>query len=179
MRFVVLGRGLFYCIFMVLANPALADATRDALAEIAKCADLPDSAERLKCFDTAMPRARSALATTEQPAKEKSFLEWFGFSSSKPVQKAEEFGKPAPPPTAGEVTEITATVIEFAKTARGKAVFILDNGHVWRQLDADDSIVRESQSGGPMKVTIGTGVMGSYNLTIEGRNGLIKVIRLK
>jgi hypothetical protein len=30
-----------------------------------------------------------------------------------------------------------------------------------------------------MKVTIETGAVGSYNLTIEGRNGLIKVSRLK
>ena len=30
-----------------------------------------------------------------------------------------------------------------------------------------------------MKVTVETGWLGSYNLTIEGRNGLIKVTRLK
>jgi hypothetical protein len=30
-----------------------------------------------------------------------------------------------------------------------------------------------------MKVTIENGFLGSYNLTIEGRHGLIKVTRLK
>jgi hypothetical protein len=30
-----------------------------------------------------------------------------------------------------------------------------------------------------MKVTIETGFLGSYNLTIEDRNGLVKVSRLK
>ena len=30
-----------------------------------------------------------------------------------------------------------------------------------------------------MKVTIERGWLGSYNLTIEGRNGLIKVFRIK
>ncbi len=30
-----------------------------------------------------------------------------------------------------------------------------------------------------MKVTVERGALGSYNLTIAGRNGLIKVTRLK
>jgi len=30
-----------------------------------------------------------------------------------------------------------------------------------------------------MKVTIATGIFNSYDLTVEGRNGLIKVRRLK
>ena len=33
--------------------------------------------------------------------------------------------------------------------------------------------------GAKMKVTIATGIFGSYNLTIEGRKDLIKVNRLK
>ncbi len=56
---------------------------------------------------------------------------------SRHCAKPEEFGKPAPEPGPRRITEITATVIEFAKTARGKAIFILDNGQIWRQLDAD------------------------------------------
>jgi hypothetical protein len=70
-------------------------------------------------------------------------------------------------------------VLEFAKTARGKAVFILQNGQVWRQLDADSTDVLAPPPGKPMKVTIELGFLESYNLTIEGRNALIKVTRLK
>src|SRR5215471_18308333 len=102
----------------VASGSAYADATRDALAELAKCADIADSTLRLKCFDDAMPRAKSALAAPA-PAPEapsKSFLEWFGFSRPPPpVTKPEEFGKPPPQP-AGELNEITSNVLEFAKT---------------------------------------------------------------
>jgi hypothetical protein len=159
-----------------------ADPAQEALSEIVRCAGIADSGERLKCFDAAAPRAKSALA--EQEAKEKrGFLDWFGFSRPrKPVTKPEEFGKPQPPvpmPGGGEITQITSTVIEFALTPRGKALFVLENGQVWRQLDADDTRVLEPDPGRPMKVTIEIGFLESYNLLIEGRRGLIKVRRLK
>jgi len=174
MRIVVL-----FSVSVLVAGPAHADTAQDALSEIAKCADIADSSERLKCFDAAVPRAKSALA--EQQAKEKrGILDWFGFSRPrKPVTKPEEFGKPQPPSPPGEITQITSNVLEFATTPRGKAVFILENGQVWRQLDSDDSRVLEPLPGKPMKVTIDIGFLESYNLTIDGRKGLIKVRRLK
>ena len=172
---------LLLLISIFLASPAHADTARDALAEIAKCADIADSSERLKCFDAAVPRAKSALAEPVQQAKDKGgILDWFGFSRGKPVLKPEDFGKQqAQQPQPGEITEITAGVIEFAKTVRGKSVFILDNGQVWRQLDADITQVRDPSPDERMKVRIETGAMGSYDLMIEGRNGIIKVTRLK
>ena len=160
------------------ASLAHAEAEHDALVEIAKCADVADATERLKCYDAAAPRVKSALTAPAPQAREKSLLEWFGLSRpAKPAQKAEEFGKPPPEPEA--LNEITATVLEFAKTARGKAIFILDNGQIWRQLDADSTEVAFLPEGKTTKVTIETGFLSSYNLTIEGRNGLIKVSRIK
>ena len=169
------------CISIFAAGAAHADATRDALAEIAKCAEIADASERLKCFDNAMPRARSALAPPAEPAGGTgSLLEWFGFSAKqKPVVKTEDFGKPPVSREPAEITEIKATVIEFAKTLRGRAVFILDNGQVWRQMDSDSTDVRGPAPGAPMKVTIEVGALGSYNLTVDGTNGLVKVSRLK
>ena len=70
-------------------------------------------------------------------------------------------------------------MIEFAKTARGKALFVLENGQVWRQIDGDGTVVLDPPQGKTMKVLIERGLLGSYNLTIEGRNGLIKVTRIK
>ena len=88
-------------------------------------------------------------------------------------------GKQAQQPEPGEITGLSANVIEFAKTVRGKSVFILDNGQVWRQLDADITQVRDPSPDERFKVRIETGAMGSYDLMIEGRNGIIKVTRLK
>ena len=174
-------RSLILCLFIGVAVLAHADTTQETLSEIVRCAGIPEAGERLKCFDAVAPRAKSALA--EQETKEKrGILDWFGFSRPrKPVTKPEEFGKPQPPVPVpgGEINQITSTVIEFATTPRGKALFVLENGQVWRQLDADDTRVLPPDPGKPMKVTIEIGFMESYNLLIEGRNALIKVRRLK
>ena len=165
---------------LLIAVPAYADDARDALEAIAKCADLTDSAERLKCYDAAAPKAKSALATPPQPAKETGVtVENYGLPRAQPVTKAEDYGKPAPPPGPQEITSISSAVVEFAKTARGKALFFLANGQVWRQLDADGTELPFPPAGTTMKVTVENGFFGSYNLTVEGRNGLIKVTRLK
>lgn len=163
---------------LLISGLAHADTPQDALSEFAKCADIADSTARLRCFDAAVPRARNALA--EHQAREKrGFLDWFGFSRPpKPVTRPEDFGKPQAP-EAGEITQLTATVAEFAKTPRGKSIFILDNGQVWRQLDADDTEILEPVPGKPMKVTIEAAILGSYSLSIEGRNGIVKVRRLR
>jgi len=165
-----------------LAAPAAhADASRDALAAIAKCADIADATERLKCFDAAMPGVKNALAAPASEAPSKSLLEWFGFSRPPATAtKAEDFGKPPPEPRPGEeIDAITSTVLEFAKTPRGKAVFILENGQVWRQIDSDTTPVPDPERGTRMAVKIERGFLGSYNLTIGGRNILVKVNRLK
>jgi hypothetical protein len=163
-------------ISIFLAGAAHADPAADASAEIAKCAGIADSAARLKCFDAAAPRANGAPAA--QPASEAPDRDGFGFSPPQAVTRVEDFGKPPPPP---EITQITATVIELARTARGRSIFVLDNGQVWRQLDGDDTDVQDPQPGKTMKVAIETGLslVGNYNLTIEGRNASIRVRRVK
>jgi len=170
-------------VFAVLLAPGLAnaDAARDILTEIAKCSEIGDAGDRLKCFDSAAARAKSALAAPAQPASEsRSLLEWFGFS--RPAQsptKPEEFGKAAPEPQdAKELTQISASVVELARTSRGKTLFFLDNGQLWRQIDADATDLRDLPSTPGTKVTIEKGFLNSYNLTIAGRNGLVKVNRV-
>jgi hypothetical protein len=135
-------------------SPAGADGTREALGETLRCAALADPGERLRCYDAGAAQAKAAL--TPQPA---------------------DFGRPASRPP--EVTQLTATVREFWKTNRGLAVFVLDNGQTWRQLDADGSQVLEPAPGTSFEVTIERGLLDSYNLTIGGRNGLIKVRRIQ
>ena len=173
-------RILVAVLISMFAAAVHADTARDALTEVARCAGVADASERLKCFDAVALRAKSLLAAPAPEAEtRKSFLDWFGFARPpQPVTRADDFGKP-PQVEPGELSQIAATVTELAKTGRGKAIFILDNGQVWRQLDSDGTEVAFAAAGKPMKVTVETGIMGSYNLTIEGRNGLIKVTRLK
>lgn len=160
------------------ASLAWADTPQDALSEITRCADVQDPTARLRCFDAAIPRARKTLEEL-RAAEKRGFLDWFGFGRPpKPVTRPEDFGKP-PAAEPGEITQLTATVAEFAKTPRGKSIFILDNGQVWRQLDSDSDEVFEPAPGKAMKVTIEAGYLGGYNLSVEGRNGIIKVRRLR
>jgi hypothetical protein len=160
-------------ISIFVAGAAHADSAADA---IAKCAGIADSAARLKCFDAAAPRANGAPAA--QPAREApDHRDGFGFPPP-PVTRVEDFGKPPPPP---EITQITATVIELGRTVRGRSIFTLDNGQVWRQIDGDDTDVQDLEPGKTMKVAIEMGLrlLGNYNLTIEGQNALIRVRRVK
>jgi len=171
--------------------PAMATPAADALNAVAKCAEISTTAERLQCFDTAAAGAKRVLddarkqAEAEQkPESEGSLLSWFGLApEEKPVTKPEDFGKSVAlmpkaeqPP---ELTEISSKVLEFAQNAHGKSLFVLDNGQVWRQIDGDTTNVLAPAPGEKMKVTVEIGVFGSYNLTIIGRGGLIKVNRLK
>lgn len=134
-----------------------ADAPRDTLTEISKCSAIDDNTDRLRCFDRVAPRARTALEPN-----------------------VEDFGKPPAPATAPEVDHVTATVHELSKSLRGRALFVLDNGQTWRQIDGDDARVPDLVPGDPpLTVTIAKGLFGSYNLTIHGRNGIVKVRRVE
>ena len=65
-----------------------------------------------------------------------------------PPKTADEFGKPAAPPSPEEVTKVTSNVLEFAKTSRGEAVFILENGGRDQTLHNDGTIYEVSENGG-------------------------------
>jgi hypothetical protein len=178
---------LFVSAAVLLAVPAQADPARDALAEVAKCADIAAAQERLACYDKASATAKTALAATpvqqaavETEEEEGGVLRWFGLAERKPVTKAEDFGKP-PVIMEGprEVTEISSTVVEFAKNIHGRSLFILENGQVWKQVDGDDFDVRAPRKDEVMKVSIEKAIMGSYSLTIDGQTGLVKVRRVK
>ena len=164
----------------VAAPQALADTPQVILQEVARCADSADTEARLRCFDAAAARAKALLAAPPVASEgnaARSPLDSFGLvQPAAPATRPEQFGKPMPRPE--ELQSITATASEFARTPRGKALFVLDNGQVWRQLDSDGSAVLDPPARG-FKVTIERGAFGSYNLTIEGRGGLVKVTRLR
>lgn len=175
----------------VATLPAMATPAADALDAVAKCADIPGTAERLQCFDGAAVKAKSVLdearkqAEAEQkPESEGGLLAWFGFApEEKPVTKPEDFGrnidvgpKPGEPK---EITEISSKVLEFAQNAHGKSIFILDNGQVWRQIDGDTTEFYYREKDGPLMVTISKGMLGSFVLKAQGKSGSLKVRRVK
>jgi hypothetical protein len=168
--------------------PAQADPSREALSEFAKCSSISAVIERLQCYDNAAVAAKMALAAPPSAQQQASIqteeeesggvLQWFGLSESKPVKKAEDFGRPPPPPDAPkEVTAIAASVSKFSRTGLGRAIFTLDNGQVWTQIEGDSIEVRDAKPGD--EVTVEKAFFGSYSLIFKERKGLIKVRRTK
>lgn len=183
----------FFCLLAVgvlAAAPAQAQSARDVLSEVAKCADIAAAKERLECYDAVAGKAKTVMTApaeavpvrqaAAQPAKEEDeggVLEWFGLS--RPVTKEDDFGKPPVPTGPKEIKEITSGVLELAKNPYGRSIFILDNGQVWKQIDGDLTEVRDPSRNEKLKVSIESGMFGSYSLTIEGRTGIVKVRRVK
>jgi hypothetical protein len=169
--------------------PAQADQARDALSEFAKCSAISAVIERLQCYDNAAVAAKMALAAppaaqqqaaveTEEEESNGGVMSWFGLSGTKPVKKAEDFGRPAPRvDEPKEMTAISASVTKFARTGLGRAIFTLDNGQVWTQIEGDTTEVRDVPSG--EEVTVEKAFFGSYSLVFKERKGLIKVRRTK
>lgn len=181
---------------VLIAWPAQADPAADVAAEVARCSDIAGAVERLDCYDKAAAVAKTAMSSSPAPAPGKSqqaqaqaeeeegeggVLSWFGLENKRKVTKPEDFGKPPAPAVSGpkEVTQISSNVLELARNAYGRSIFILDNGQVWKQVDGDQAEVRDPSKGETMKVTIEKGLFGSYSLYVDGRRGLVKVRRVK
>lgn len=74
--------------------------------------------------------------------------------------------------------ELKANVTAVAYGQFGRFTVTLDNGQIWKQLDGDSGTARFKNKGGDV-VTISRGVLGSYNLVVEGRTALFKVKRIQ
>jgi hypothetical protein len=194
-------------VFLFAVLPA--HAGDDLATAISKCAALNDNTARLVCYDKiagrpttievtpqtqvqAAPPAQTAASAP--PAKNEGeswfgIADWFGSDKASPAVQTtpKQFGSenlPSPPVAPGTPTpsepldHITATLSDFAYNPYGRFVAFLDNGQIWQQLEADTGQARFSKSKKD-QVTISRGLIGSYNLVIEGHNGLYKVKRIK
>lgn len=169
------------------AAPAVAE---DLSATISTCAGVGDDRARLACYDGLAARAKAAAQpTAARPAAPPSIQ-----PAPAPVAavapppsaatKVDAFGaetirKPdTPEARAQEVDEIKAKVATVNFSPSNRFTVTLDNGQVWRQIEADTSQARFHKGAGD-KVEISRGMLGSYNLVIEGVNMLYKVRRVR
>ena len=186
-------------------SPALAGARDDALNAVAKCASLTDDHARLACYDAAAAEVKSAIASPaeSQPPTAEEQKSWFGlpnlFGGSNghaPQTTPKEFGneslpppppppppapgQPAPPPPPQIIDSITAGVTDYAFNPYGKVTVFLDNGQIWKQIEGDDEnplfAFKKSKSN---TVTISRGLLGSYNMQVNGKAVIYKMRRLK
>lgn len=181
-----------------LSGPVHADPREDLLQAIGKCTTLTDDKARLACYDAAAPHLHDVLnvppAAMSTPPTSEEQKSWFGFNlgslfgSSSPASQTtpQQFGAERTPQTQQkveqaqkEVDSISAGVTEYSFTFDKKFIVFLDNGQVWRQLQADTALAHFHHLATDNRVTIERGVMGSYNLTINDSEETFKVTRLK
>jgi len=184
------------CLVAMAPCAAAAGPTEDVLRAMDECAGKSDKDARLACYDQVAPQVKEAIARLPRsaPPTAEEQKSWFGFDfgnlfGSAPSQQTtpEKFGSealPQQPPKQGEaqppepIDSITAKVTEVAYNARGKFIVFLDNGQVWRQIDADEDHPNLQKSGGDA-VTITRALLGSYTLVVEGSAKTFKVRRVK
>jgi hypothetical protein len=84
----------------------------------------------------------------------------------------------ADPARPARLDELRANVTAVAFNPNGRFTVTLDNGQIWKQLDGDTGTARFKNKGSDV-VTISRGLLGSYNLVVEGRSALFKVKRVQ
>jgi hypothetical protein len=176
------------------AIPAQAQKPADILA----CAIILRDTERLACYDAAVAdssvearaasqrraeesariaaeeavvaaAAAKAKAAADAVAAAKTKREAFG-AEGVASRSAERFV-----PAAGEIVEINAAVTDMLTNRSLQNVFLLDNGQMWRQVDA--VALPNIRPGDPVKVT--RDALGGYKLMLVKQKRFANVKRLR
>ena len=126
------------------------------------CAAMRNDIERLACYD-------KAVAHIESGSVAPSAENMFGASTAiAPTQKTERETK------GEELKQINGTVVSLSRSQGGLVTLTLDNDQVWRQQDADVTLIVEI--GDP--VTISRASLGTFRLTDKrGRSSRFKRVR--
>jgi hypothetical protein len=179
-----------------LAGPAMA---AGSVSSLLACREIADSAQRLACFDReaaalAAPPATAAKtpapvaatpplpapvameatpappsnSTTASAAPVRDARQDFGLSPA--LVEKQEIAAGARPV---KVSSIEAHIVRTAHTSDGHLVFTLDNDQVWRQLVAEDMLVRPGEA-----VTISRALLNSFWLKMSSGRGC-KVTRVR
>ena len=170
-------RVVSYLLLALLAPASFA--TADDLSDAAECARIGDSQLRLSCYDTVFRESPADRSDTgiaaEDPAK---MVPAEPGSKSEPNSTAvaglgaEQLQQPP-------VESVEARLIDDFTGWNGRTVFRLDNGQVWQQTR---NYIRDYKPPRPLqqaKVTISRGLMGSYNMRVEGVKRIVQVKRVK
>ncbi len=170
-------------------NPA--NAAVSPLEPIYACANKTDPTERLACFDAAVAtirakEAKSEIVTFDKQRVEKVRREAFGFS----LPSLPKLGFPAfggAPKAEGKDQSVAAAAVEedieeqsftvvSTRESAGRVAITLENGQIWRLTEAGELNAPKRP---PYKVNIRTAAMGSFILTVEGRNKGYRVRRVE
>ena len=152
---------------------------QDLATGLVQCREINDDDDRLDCFDNLARglNAQSVVAAAPvpeaPPEPELTEEERFGMDDLPKAQKEKREKRE-------KTKSITAQVLDIARNGRGKYVVILENGQIWRQLNADTTKLRVSSKGAEgATVEIKRKTFGGHSLRLDGDNRSIKVERIK
>jgi hypothetical protein len=156
------------------------------LSPIYACAEKTDPVERLACFDAAVAtirgaEARSEIVTFDKQRVETVRREAFGFNMpSLPRLGLPSFGKKDgagnPLQAANEPIEEQVFAVARVSTSGDRATIYLENGQVWRLVETGELNAPRRT---PYNVIIRSASMGSFILSVEGRNKGYRVRRVE
>lgn len=185
------GFAAFGTVAVAQSGPSPANAAVSPLEPIYACADKTDPTERLACFDAAVAtirakEAKSEIVTFDKQRVEKVRREAFGFSlPSLPKlgfpafgggPKADPKDQSAAAAAVVEDIEEQSFVVVSTRVSGGRTILTLENGQIWRLTEAGEL---NSPKSPPFTVKIRTAAMGSFILTVEGRNKGYRVRRVE
>lgn len=156
------------------------------LSPIYACAEKTNPMERLACFDAAVANvkaaeARSEIIALDQPRVAAVRREAFGFR----IPSLPRFGLPsigggggsdATARVAEEAVEEQVFAVSRVSQAGGRTRLYLENGNIWQLAEAGDF---NAPSRPPYNVRIRSATLGSFILSIEGRNKGYRVRRVE
>jgi hypothetical protein len=152
-----------------------AQTTPEALTNVYQCATLQDGVQRLACYDQAVGRLREAEVQGNLIAVDRQQVatlerDSFGFSLPSLSTFVPRLGD------GGESTEglerVQLTVARIANRANGRHAFIMENGQIWTQAEAQNvANVRVGDT-----ISVRRGAIGNYMLS-PSRGGAAHRVR--
>jgi hypothetical protein len=160
-----------------LANvgDARADPRQDMIDNAARCAALSDDRQWLDCVYGSLQPMRARLGL---PPATEAQIRLSGIPTAKDDSAKQSFGLPPPPPLL--LDHVSARLTTFTLDQHGLFTAVLSNGQVWRQISGDTTLARwNPKKAAQYVIVISSGVLGSYNLQVQGQPYRFKVERLR
>ncbi len=176
----------FFLLLLFAFSSAHAESV--AVDELRKCGALQWMEERDACFKALIP---AEVTEVSEPAGEPVAVPIVPeVNQSEPAVEAEpavreariteETGKryvePEPENTRTKKIPLAATVVEVTEGNRGILIFTFGNGQVWRQ--QSPTTFRYPRSG-PFDVEIKQGLMGDYQMRVNGKGRMTRIVRVQ
>ncbi|MEP4890221.1 MAG: hypothetical protein ABJV04_09370 [Aliiglaciecola sp.] len=153
-----------------------AESIGDALKN---CGQVQNSLKRLVCYDKIVNQLNSYGGVQDLmqvpaplPANRPSAPQNANPDNANQTERNAEFGRQAKLPENTD-DKIYATVVSVTRDGKKRAIFKLDNGHLWREQEATNFKVKANDV-----IYIERGALGSYHLGRDDQNRRIRVKRI-